>query len=697
MNLGLARTINLSLTIGVIVPAVVVALIGYSSQYQTQTEATGKMLETLAVQTVDTIDRSAYERYGDVQAFCRNPLALSDDPAVVSDLANTYTSLYGIYDLMVIADVESGQIVATNSKDAGGKVLLGRGLRGRSVMEYDWFHGAQQTDPGKTWQRSVHLETLVAESGAGSGLVMTFAYPIRDPASGKPLRVWANFASNQRIVEGIAASKLANAEHLGLPDVEILVATDDGILAAGPRSLKVGADMSDDPDVIEMVETQEATHFIDGEHIHGMAHSQPVMGYPGIGMRVMFRGPLAAIAAQTAGLRNILFIAIGIAVALAILAGVMIGRWLSHPVKEAASMLFAAADQIRSASGQVSDSASTLANGASQQASSLEQTSAALEQLAAGTRQNADHARQADSLAQQAQGAAKAGEQESRRIAGEVERQLEALTTAVAAIRSASDRTAQVVETIDEIAFQTNLLALNAAVEAARAGEAGAGFAVVADEVRSLAQRSAEEVKNTSALMQEAKQSTERVQQVSQEMKTYLSQAVGHDVLQGFQAVVNAAERVTQLMAEVSAASDEQAKGISQVNAAVADIDRVTQANAAAAEQSAAASEELTAQSGDLRRMVDDLGAIVSGRHGAHLDTVAPAAEQAPAPAPVQASAAARRRTTVGDLRQPVRTRTDAGAHLNGHRGQAAVDPEQVLPLGDPGEPETVKNDFSRF
>ena len=101
-------------------------------------------------------------------------------------------------------------------------------------------------------------------------------------------------------------------------------------------------------------------------------------------------------------------------------------------------------------------------------------------------------------------------------------------------IQSATERTAQVVDTIDEIAFQTNLLALNAAVEAARAGEAGAGFAVVADEVRALAQRSAEEVKNTAALMKEAQSATERVQGVSGELDEYLTQAIGKDVVELF-------------------------------------------------------------------------------------------------------------------------------------------------------------------
>jgi methyl-accepting chemotaxis protein len=301
-----------------------------------------------------------------------------------------------------------------------------------------------------------------------------------------------------------------------------------------------------------------------------------------------------------------------ILLALIILALLLV-RWLERPLIHFSSQVATGTEQIAQASSQVSDTSQTLAQGASQQASSLEETSAALEELTAGTRQSADHARQADALAKEARQASATGEEEARKVALEVVRQMASLAEAVAAIRSATERTASVVETIDEIAFQTNLLALNAAVEAARAGEAGAGFAVVADEVRALASRSAEEVKSSNALMAEAKAATERVQKTSAQIDAFLAKAVGQDVVKAFQTVVASTGRVTQLMAEVAAASDEQAKGIGQVNAAVADIDKVTQANAAAAEQSAAASEELNAQAAELRSKVAELERLIRG------------------------------------------------------------------------------------
>jgi methyl-accepting chemotaxis protein len=307
----------------------------------------------------------------------------------------------------------------------------------------------------------------------------------------------------------------------------------------------------------------------------------------------------------------------GIAVVAVIVAvgllSLLLGRWLERPLVLVSEALSNRSDQIAGASSQVSDTAQNLAQGASRQAGSLEETSTALQGLSASTRQTADHAKQADALARETQQASTAGEAGARQVAGEVQRQIASLGEAIAAIRSATERTAAVVETIDEIAFQTNLLALNAAVEAARAGEAGAGFAVVADEVRALAQRSAEEVKSSSALMQEAQASTARVQEVSAALQEYLQRAVDRDVIAAFQTVVASSSRVTALMSEVAAAADEQARSLGQVNAAVADIDGVTQANAAAAEQAAAASEQLTAQAAELRDSVSDLVVLIQG------------------------------------------------------------------------------------
>jgi ABC-type transporter Mla subunit MlaD len=175
---------------------------------------------------------------------------------------------------------------------------------------------------------------------------------------------------------------------------------------------------------------------------------------------------------------------------------------------------------------------------------------------------------------------------------------MQAMSAAMDAIKTSSSDIAKIIKTIDEIAFQTNILALNAAVEAARAGEAGMGFAVVADEVRNLAQRSAQAAKETAAKIEGAIARTEQGVQISAK------------VAQALEEIVTKVRQVNQLVTEVSAASKEQTQGIDQVNTAVSQMDRVTQSNAASAEEAASASEELNAQALSLKDAVSQLLAL---------------------------------------------------------------------------------------
>jgi methyl-accepting chemotaxis protein len=265
-----------------------------------------------------------------------------------------------------------------------------------------------------------------------------------------------------------------------------------------------------------------------------------------------------------------------------------------------------------------------------------------------------------------------------------VEKSRDAMTRmghAITKIKGSSDQTAKIIKTIDEIAFQTNLLALNAAVEAARAGDAGKGFAVVAEEVRNLAQRSAEAAKNTAALIEESQQNANDGVAVSNEVGGILAQ------------IVESVQKLTQLIGEVSAASDEQSKGILQIGTAVTEMDKLTQSNAANAEESASASEELAAQAKELGDMVEVLVGIVkgAGARGTAAFSAAPrSAPRAPAPAVRMAPAAkAAPRFQPKDWSavpsngksQPAPRNVHAKlvVSANGH----SANPEHVIPMND--------------
>jgi methyl-accepting chemotaxis protein len=324
----------------------------------------------------------------------------------------------------------------------------------------------------------------------------------------------------------------------------------------------------------------------------------------------------ASVEAATALARssNVLIVGCMVCVVLALTLGMLVTRSITKPILRVAETLSAGADQTASAAGQVSTSSQSLAEGASEQAASLEETTSSLEEMSSMTKRNAENAQKANDLARSARQAADTGATDMR-----------AMASAMSDIKASSDDIAKIIKTIDEIAFQTNILALNAAVEAARAGEAGMGFAVVADEVRNLAQRSAVAAKETAGKIEGAI------------TKTSLGVQLSDKVAKTLQEIVEKARKVDELVAEVANASKEQTQGIEQLNTAIGQIDKVTQGNAASAEESASAAEEMSAQTVALKEAVGELLALVNGQNGAAATEVGPKAVAAPVrkPAPV--------------------------------------------------------------
>ncbi|MCD9120864.1 methyl-accepting chemotaxis protein [Cupriavidus sp. UGS-1] len=334
---------------------------------------------------------------------------------------------------------------------------------------------------------------------------------------------------------------------------------------------------------------------------------------------------------------------------------------------------------IQSASGAIDGATREIAKGntdlsqrTEEQAASLEQTAASMEQLTSTVRQNADNARQANQLAVNASA-----------VAAEGGRTVRSVVETMQGISQSSAKVAEIIGVIEGIAFQTNILALNAAVEAARAGEQGRGFSVVAAEVRSLAQRSAAAAKEIGELIN---RSVEQVEVGARQVE----QAGG--TMDG---IVEAVRRVTDIMGEISAASAEQSTGIEQVNRAIAQMESVTQQNAALVEQAAAAAESLQQQAAGLvqdaaKFRVEEatvaLSRATAPAREPMLAVAAPIAKAAPGAKVASAASPAslRAATTAPTPKTPAVSRADGAAAAGAKSRGTPVRPAALAAAGAP-------------
>jgi methyl-accepting chemotaxis protein len=249
-------------------------------------------------------------------------------------------------------------------------------------------------------------------------------------------------------------------------------------------------------------------------------------------------------------------------------------------LNDALSQVAEVAERVNAAAEHITQGSQSLSKGAFESASSLEETSNNLQELASMARQNAQDAN-----------AARLFSEEARKTSGRGVESMTRLSKSIEGIKASSDATARIVKTINEIAFQTNLLALNAAVEAARAGDAGKGFAVVAEEVRNLALRCAEAARNTSTMIDESVRNA--VGGVS----------LNEETMKQLQQINEQTQKVSQVMADIAAASERQSLGVSQITQAVEQMNQVTQQVASGAEESSSAAVELSQRAAEARAL----------------------------------------------------------------------------------------------
>ena len=722
LSLGIAGKLVVLFVIFGAIPMSAVGLIAFGTAEDMKAKA-GARFQSEAKGLAEKIDRNLFERYGDVQAFGYNDAITRTsqwyDPTeynVVSQVMNKYVAAYGIYDLAMLVD-PAGELIAVNFQNAQGEPIDSKFLFEKNFKETAWFKALEAgefttkmpfTAPGNdissgTFIEDVHIDTDVKQALGNDGLVMGFSAPVYDE-NGRVVAYWTN-RTNFSVIEQMFADVYVNLKEQGFPSAELTVLDSQGRVLVDYDPDKTGTlDVVRNFDVLmklnlaeKGVEVAQAavrgeSGFAFSHHVRkgitqvgGYTHLQGAIGFPGMNWSVLVRVPEEEAVAEALGIQNKVLMAGLICLAVLLPLGWWVGRRGASSLVAVSAVAQQAADgdlsqrapvtshdelgqlgqamntmldniakvvgEVRQAAEHVSTASAEITQGnedlsqrTSAQAGALEETSASMEEMTSTIKQNADNAKQANQLAVTAREVAEKGGAVTDKAVGAMDE-----------INQSSKKIADIINVIDEIAFQTNLLALNAAVEAARAGEQGRGFAVVASEVRNLAQRSATAAKEIKSLINESVQKvgdgSELVNQSGQTLEE----------------IVNSVKRVTDIIAEISAASQEQASGIDQVNKAVMQMDQGTQQNAALVEEATSASQSMKQQAAGLLEQV----AFFKVTQGGKLGERSSAGLSVPTPKP--ASAAIKPPTPVKPVTQPAPQLAGVGSS-NGHERRKADD-----------------------
>lgn len=667
---GIATKLVVLFAIFGIVPMATVAYLGNSATGEME-KAAGQRVQNVATNIADKIDRNLFERYGDPQSFGLNKIVgeryhwFSKENNAIAHAMNQYVATSGIYYLTILVD-PVGDVMAVNNKDGQGNPIDTTAIYSKKYVDAPWFKALQAkefttkqpfTAPGNDRSTGTFIEDLHVDEDVKSvypgddGLTLGFSAPVY--IDGDLIGYWTNRVKFS-LVEEIVETAYQELKSSGFPGTEITVLGDKGqiIVDFDPSTQgqeEVTHNLENVLFKMNLAEkgleaAQEAvagktgymfsTHVRKGiEQLAGYTHLKGALGYPGMNWSVMVRIPKEEAAAAAIAFKRSLTMTAIICVALIVVTGLWVGRrgansliQVSEVAQRAAegdlskrvtvtsndelgamgkamnamldnlvkvvSEVRQAAEHVSTASSEITQGNEDLSQRTSAQAGALEETSASMEQMTSTIKQNADNAKQANQLAVAAREVAEKG-------GAVTDKAVEAMDE----INKSSKKIADIINVIDEIAFQTNLLALNAAVEAARAGEQGRGFAVVASEVRNLAQRSATAAKEIKALINESVQKVGDGSELVNRSGQTLSE------------IVNSVKRVTDIIAEISAASQEQAAGIDQVNKAVMQMDQGTQQNAALVEEATSASQSMKQQATELLNQVAFFKLENGGRH----------------------------------------------------------------------------------
>ncbi len=623
-------------------------------------EAERNTLDSLvdaAVSTSDAVAAQFFERYGDVQAFAVNPVITEGKLEERIEMLNTYVALYGIYDLIILTDA-NGKIVAVNEKDAAGGEIRSKELLGRNVSNQEWFKAViagkftedKENGFAGTYVEDAHVDELVSAVYGGSRFGNSFSAAFKDK-SGKVIGVISNRA-NAKWYEEAIENTFRSLQSNGFRRPTLSILNRQGVVIANAHPgekneliishessliLKFNYVDANFSGALELKKSGKSGNSIGSapdskeEVASGFSPVNHKKFVKGLGWGVVIYGPISDLLEEEFALkRNSYLVLLLITVAML---GLMFAfaRNLSNQLRKISGTLAAESGEVNQLAGVLSGTSDSLSSSTSEQAAALQETVSSIDEVSAMTQKNAENAKRSNEVAQASSQTAERGQ----RAVEEMNRSIESIQKSNADIMAQVDqgnqKLAEIVKVINEIGsktkvindivFQTKLLSFNASVEAARAGEHGKGFAVVAEEVGNLAQMSGNAAKDITQLLESSVQQVERIVGETRTGVERMMAASREKLAEGaktakdcgsiLEEVVQRAGEVGGLVSEISTASDEQSRGVQEINKA---MNQITQTNSAAARDASGMSSKLRNQGERLQGAVHLLTYLVEGQ-----------------------------------------------------------------------------------
>lgn len=592
-----------------------------------------------------------FERYGDVQAFAVNDAIKSGDPARMQEPLDSYISLYGIYDLILVVD-KKGRYVSSSSKDPSGKKVNMEKLSKMDFSKEPWFNavmtGATTDDKenafsGTFFQDFISdsiLNVAFGEERFGS----SFSSAIRNE-KGDIVGIVTNRAGERWFLSELK-TQMKILTNSGFLSSEILIFNKDGFVVAQEQSNGSVLDVKLKRNVLKEAQIKSAAMSAEGKNgilidesgsdtssIESYAFFRNPKWTTNVGWNIIVTEKKEVAFKSIVSSRNNFMLTLGLSSVMAVLLSFWFSFGLAGRFNRVSKVLNENSAEVHDASVKIAEQASELSEASTKQAAAIQETVAAIDEISAMVEKNAEAAGRSKQVSSDSRSAAENGRKivdnlleainEIDSANGQISTQMEQSNKELSEITKLISDIGSKTKVINEIVFQTKLLSFNASVEAARAGEYGKGFSVVAEEVGNLAQMSGNAAKEITSLLEESirkvesivsdsKSRVERLMQLSRE-KVASGSKTAKECNESLEEILRNVQNVDSLVSEIAVASQEQSTGVQEISKAVGQMEQVTQKNSSVAQNSSVAAEQLNAQAESLKHIVSDLVVQIQG------------------------------------------------------------------------------------